>query len=137
MSSLTHLSLSLTAALLAACVMTPEQRIEKAPEAFAQLTTEQQTIVRAGQVAIGFDASATKLALGAPDRVLERTTAEGITEVWQYLDVYTLPTGPCYGAYFRYGLPPYCLYAEPIQQVKERMRVNFAAGKVVSIEREK
>lgn len=129
--------IALAALSLVACASTPESRIEKSPEAFAQLTTEQQAKVRAGQVAIGFDTTATRLALGAPDKILERTTASGDAEVWLYLDVYTYPGGPCFGAYFRYGLPSYCFYGPPVQETKERMRVSFEAGKVVSIEREK
>ncbi|MDP3859264.1 MAG: hypothetical protein Q8Q73_16035 [Stagnimonas sp.] len=124
--------------LLAACASTPESRIEKSPDAFAQLTPEQQTKVRAGQVGIGFDAAATRLALGEPDRVLQKTTASGESEVWIYQDVYSYPgAGPCYGAYFRYGLPSYCFFGPPmVQEVKERMRVSFEAGKVVGIEKE-
>lgn len=131
---------ALLALLLAACASTPASRIEKNPSAFAQLTPEQQEKVRAGQIAIGFDANATRLALGEPDRILQKTTAAGESEIWQYVDVYTYPTGPCYGAFFRYGLPSYCFagyYGAPVQETKERMRVSFEGGKVVSIEKEK
>lgn len=131
--------IALTGLWLAACASTPESRIEKSPEAFAQLTPEQQQKVRAGQIAIGFDTAATRLALGEPDKVLQRTTAGGESEVWIYQDVYSYPgTGPCYGAYFRYGLPSYCFFGPAVvQEVKERMRVSFDAGKVVGIEKEK
>ena len=133
------LPLLFTATLLAACASTPESRIEKSPDAFAQLTPEQQAKVRAGKVGIGFDAAATKLALGEPDKVLEKTTAAGDSEVWIYQDVYSYPAaGPCYGAYFRYSLPSYCFFGPPtVQEVKDRIRVSFEAGKVVSVEREK
>ncbi|TAM25622.1 MAG: hypothetical protein EPN60_11995 [Nevskiaceae bacterium] len=130
----------LLALLLAACASTPASRIEKDPASFTQLTPEQQEKVRAGQVAVGFDAAATRLALGEPDRVLQKTTAAGETEIWQYVDVYTYPSGPCYGAFFRYGLPSYCFagyYGAPAQETKERMRVSFEGGKVVSVEKEK
>lgn len=129
----------LFAALLAACASTPESRIEKSPQTFAQLSPEQQEKVRAGKVGIGFDAAATRLALGEPDKVLEKTTAAGETELWIYQDVYSYPVpGPCYGAYFRYSLPSYCFFGPPtVQEVRERMRVSFEAGKVVSVEREK
>lgn len=132
------LPFTLATALLTACASTPESRIEKSPDAFAQLTPEQQAKVRAGQVGIGFDAAATRLALGEPDRVLQKTTAGGESEVWIYQDVYSYPgAGPCYGAYFRYGLPSYCFFGPPmVQEVKERMRVSFEAGKVVGIEKE-
>lgn len=134
------ITIALLALLLAACASTPATRIEKNPAAFAQLTPEQQEKVRAGQIGIGFDTGATRLALGEPDRILQKTTAAGETEIWQYVDVYTYPTGPCYGAFFRYGLPSYCFagyYGAPVQETKERMRVSFEAGKVVSIEKEK
>lgn len=140
MPNLKPATTALLALLLAACASTPTSRIEKDPAGFARLTPEQQEKVRAGQVAIGFDASATRLALGEPDRILQKITAAGDSETWLYVDVYTYPSGPCYGAFFRYGLPSYCFagyYGPPAQETKERMRVGFEAGKVVSIEKEK
>ena len=95
MQNLKPATVALLALALVACASTPATRIEKNPDAFAQLTPEQQEKVRAGQIAIGFDASATRLALGEPDRILQKTTAAGETEIWQYVDVYTYPTGPC------------------------------------------
>lgn len=136
-------TVALMTTLLVACASTPDSRIEKSPATFAGLSPEEQQKVRAGQISIGFDTAATELALGKPDRVVEQTTEQGATEIWQYLDVYSYPfsDGPCYGAYFRYSLPRYCgfsgVYGRTYEQVSERMRVGFRDGKVVSISREK
>ena len=60
-------SLSLAAASgavwLAGC-STPETRIKDHPEVFAQLTQQEQTLIKSGQVGVGFGPEAVKLALG-------------------------------------------------------------------------
>jgi len=100
---------ALGAALLAGCD-TPETRIRSNPEAFARLNPDQQSLVKAGRVGIGFDMEAVKLALGNPDRITVRTTAQGQTQVWHYVEFvyydsgYLYP-GPMYwgGAWGGYG----------------------------------
>ena len=100
---------ALGAALLAGCD-TPETRIRSNPEAFARLNPDQQSLVKAGRVGIGFDMDAVKLALGNPDRITVRTTAQGQTQVWHYVEFvyydsgYLYP-GPMYwgGAWGGYG----------------------------------
>ena len=124
--------------LLAGCAATQAQRIERNPEAFAGLSAEQQQKVRDGQVAVGFDEAAVRLAVGEPDRIVERETAEGLTQVWVYLgiapgfhnSVYCAPGLPYYGH------PGYC---RPLSttQYEERARISFKDGRVVSVERQK
>ena len=82
MQSLIRLSLIVLAAALVACAATPTQRIERDPGAFAALPAEQQAQVRQGSIAVGFDAAAVRLALGPPDRVVERESGDGASEVW-------------------------------------------------------
>ncbi|HXQ80686.1 MAG TPA: hypothetical protein VN775_05205, partial [Opitutaceae bacterium] len=83
---------------LAGC-STPETRINDHPEVFAQLTPQEQALVKAGQVGLGFSAEAVKLALGQPDRVTIRTDERGQLEVWHYVEtVY-------YDGAFLYGGP--------------------------------
>ncbi len=84
---------------LAGCATTPEGRIKDNPEVFAQLTPQEQAMVKAGQVGLGFSADAVKLALGAPDRVTLRTDEKGQLQVWHYVEqVY-------YDGAFVYGGP--------------------------------
>jgi hypothetical protein len=83
---------------LAGC-STPEARIKDHPEIFAQLTPKEQTLVKAGQVGLGFSPEAVKLALGEPDRITVRTDAKGQLQVWHYVEtVY-------YDGAFVYGGP--------------------------------
>src|SRR5208282_2303126 len=74
------------AAWLAGCNATPEARIKDNPEVFAQLTPQEQAMVKAGQVGLGFTADAVKLALGVPDRVVLRTDDKGELQIWHYVE---------------------------------------------------
>jgi hypothetical protein len=76
---------AICAVWLAGC-STPETRIRDNPETYAQLTPQQQELVRAGRVGIGFDMASVKLALGAPDRITLRTDGQGETQVWHYVE---------------------------------------------------
>lgn len=135
-----HLSaaFALAALLLGGCATTPQSRIEKNPSAFAALTPEQQERVKTGGVGVGFDEAAVRFALGEPDRVIERETAEGMTQSWVYYSLvsgfdnsgYCAPRFPYYGAAF------YCEPSRP-NQYEERTRVVFKDGKVVSVDRAK
>ena len=132
------ISALLSAMLLAGCAATQTQRIARSPEVFAALSPEQQQKVKDGQVAVGFDEAAVRLAVGEPDRIVERETAEGLTQVWVYFGIvpgfynsaYCAPGVPYYG---------YASYCRPISapQYEERSRISFKDGKVVSVEREK
>src|SRR5687768_13634383 len=94
MKTLKTLLLAASAAMLAfsfGC-STPETRIRKNPELFAQLAPEQQDLIRRGQVAVGFNAEMVRLALGEPDRYTTRTDQDGMSEVWHYV-TYDAPEG--------------------------------------------
>ena len=124
--------------LLAGCATTPQSRIEKNPTAFAALSPEQQQKVQGGGVSVGFDAAAVELALGKPDRIVERETAEGATQAWVYYTVVADNYSPgfCGSAFPYYG---YAYHCRPVvvspTQYEERTRVIFKDGKVVSVER--
>lgn len=117
------------------CALTPQSRIDKNPAAFSALTPEQQERVKAGKIGVGFDESSVRLALGEPDRIIERETAEGLTQVWLY---YTLVPGYVSNPYCTPGFPYYNhpFYCRPVTaaQYEEHMRVLFQTGKVVAIE---
>jgi len=129
------LPLALMAALLAACATTPKSRIERDPASFAALTPEQQQQVQKGDVGIGFDEAAVRLAIGEPDRIVERESSEGRTQVWVYYAILPGFSSPYCGAAFPYY--GYSYYCRPVTttQYEERTRLSFKDGKVVSVER--
>ena len=144
---LTGLALALCALALAGC-STPGTRIRDNPAAFARLSPDQQALVRAGQIALGFDMAAVRLALGAPYRITIHTDAAGQTQTWHYVEpdtnerpviVYdgghpgrvwrgSIWWGPPWGEPFFGPYPP---------GVRDVLRVLFdRAGKVVSIQQD-
>ncbi|HTX64665.1 MAG TPA: hypothetical protein VMD31_02765 [Opitutaceae bacterium] len=132
---------AMAATLALAGCSTPESRIRNNPAVFSRLTPEEQAHIRMGQIAVGFDPQMVELALGEPDHVTTRTTAEGASEVWHYT-TYDLPDGaPLYrGWYHRYyfwGDPLYPYYLDyPYRREHDHIRVTFTNGKVSSIEEE-
>jgi len=131
--------LILAAALLwlAGCATTPESRIGRNPEAFAKLTPAQQALVKAGEVAVGFDEEMVRLAVGEPNRKWIRTDASGSGEVWSYT-TWGDAGGPPYPGWYRgfYGPMPgyYPDYRE--RHEREYLRVVFKGGKVTAVESE-
>jgi len=138
-------SAALVAALLGGCA-TPESRIKDSPAVFARLNPDQQALVKAGQIAVGFDMDSVKLALGDPDRVLIVTDAGGQHEVWRYVTYEDYQGTVIFGGYWhRYrgwggpyfwgGVPYYDGYPA---RVHERLRVIFdTAGRVATIQQDK
>ncbi len=139
------MSAALAAALLGGCT-TPESRIKDSPAVFARLNPDQQALVKAGQIAPGFDMDAVKLALGDPDRILVETNASGSHEIWRYVtyedyrgtiifDGYYHRYWGWGGPYFWGGGPYYNGYPA---RVHERIRVVFdATGHVALIQQDK
>ena len=133
---------------LAAC-STPEARIQNHPEIYAQITPQEQALVKAGQVGLGFGPDAVKLALGDPDRMTVRMDARGELRIWHYTEtVYYdgafLYGGPYWGGWGRrrggwgawgawgswgpYPVGPVSTY--------DRFRVEFRNGKVIAFNQE-
>jgi hypothetical protein len=135
------------AVVFSGCATTPDSRISAHPDVFAQLTPQQQALVRAGQVSIGMDMGAVKLALGDPDSVTFRTNANGQTQVWHYVsygyyDGMYLYGGPYWGPYGRrrggwggWGGGWYPYAGGPVT-IYDHFRIEFKDGKVVSISQE-
>jgi len=133
---------ALAALWLTGC-STPTTRIEANPEAFARLTPQQQALVRAGQIGLGFDAEAVRLALGEPDRMFVRTDTSGEVEIWHYV-TYEAGGTLLYTGYYHTGRrwwgwgPMYPYYLDyPSRQVRDRFRVEFKDGRVTSITEER
>lgn len=124
--------------LMAGCA-TPEARIQKNPEAYNRLTPVQQQLVRQGRVGVGFDEETVRLALGDPDRVRERTDANGKSVVWSYL-TYEGDDGMILyrGFYHRYWRDPYYPYylTYPTRRAHAHTRVVFQNGRVVSVDQD-
>lgn len=135
------LSAAAAVALFSAGCSTPATRINKNPELFAQLSPEQQDLIRRGQVAVGFNAEMVRLALGEPDRYTTRTTQDGMSEVWHYVTYDSPAGGPLYrGWYHRYymwgdPLYPYYLSVDGRRE-RDRFSVIFRNGVVTAMESE-
>jgi hypothetical protein len=117
---------------------TPTTRIKANPEAFARLSPSQQALVKAGQIGLGFDFDAVKLALGDPDRVTTRTDSDGETIVWHYVSYEAegriLFTGYYHNRRGWWGGASYPYYLDyPNRHVRDRFRVQFQDGKVAAI----
>lgn len=141
MKTIARFSLLIAIALFSSC-STPESRIRRNPELFAQLTPQDQELIRRGRVAVGFTGEMVRLALGEPDRFTTRTTATGTNEVWHYI-TYEMPSGsPLYrGWYHRYYMwrdPLYPWYLdEHERRERERFSVAFEQGRVVALDFER
>ena len=71
---------------------TVDSRIAKNRSAFNSWPPAVQDKVVLGQIDIGFTADQVRVALGEPDRVFTRTTADGTSQVWSYRE-----RGPRFG----------------------------------------
>ncbi|MET0263144.1 MAG: hypothetical protein ABW223_09620 [Rariglobus sp.] len=117
----------------------PDARIKRSPEIFAQLSPEQQAQVKEGQVAIGFGRDAVMLAVGAPDRKWSRTDASGRSEIWSYTTWENDLGQPLYrGWYHRYSdVSPFYYTNYPARKEREFFKVVFGTdGKVTAIEQD-
>ena len=72
--------------LVATGCSTLHSRIEKNRQAFDAWPPGVQDAIVRGQIAVGFTPDQVRVALGEPDRVWTRTTADGTSEVWSYRD---------------------------------------------------
>ena len=86
------LALLATAIVLAAGCSTVDSRIAKNRTAFNSWPPAVQDKVVQGKIDVGFTPDQVQVALGTPDRVWTRTTADGTSQVWSYRD-----RGPHFG----------------------------------------
>lgn len=84
--------LSLAGALLLVGCSTVDSRIAKNRAAFNTWPPAVQDKVVQGQIDVGFTPEQVRVAIGEPDRVFTRTTADGTSQVWSYRD-----RGPRFG----------------------------------------
>jgi hypothetical protein len=133
-------TLALAAGLVLAGCVSPETRIRQNPAAFDRATPAQQELIKQGKVAIGFDESLVQLALGVPDRITERTSAEGKSVTWHYVDYENYDGMVLYRGWYHRGFwgGPYAYYDDfPNRRARDHFKLVFRDGKVVMIEEEK
>jgi hypothetical protein len=133
----------LVAVALAGCA-TPEARIQRNPDLFATLATSDQQTIKDGKAALGFTPEMVKLALGDPDRVLTRTDASGVSEVWRYTTYESDAGVYLYRGYYHryryygYGDPFFPYYMSfPSRRDRDYLKITFTGGRVSSIEEER
>jgi hypothetical protein len=80
------------AAVFVSGCSTVDSRIAQHREAFNTWPPAVQDKVVVGKIDIGFTPEQVRVALGEPDRVFSRTTADGTSQVWSYRD-----RGPRFG----------------------------------------
>ena len=132
-------AISLT--VLAGCA-TPEARIQKNPELFASLAVSDQQAIKEGRAALGFTPEMVKLALGDPDRVLTKTDASGVSEVWRYTTYESEGGLYLYRGYYHrhywHGDPFYPYYLNYAgRRSRDYLKVTFTGGRVSAIEEER
>jgi hypothetical protein len=125
-------SLLVVVAALLACA-SPERRIKANQALFDTYPPQVQQDIRDGKVEVGFDAAQVEMALGRPDRVYSRQTADSLKEVWAYGE----GGGPAVGFGFGmgggrmgYGVG----VASGGDAPQDRIRLVFENGRVASIE---
>jgi outer membrane protein assembly factor BamE (lipoprotein component of BamABCDE complex) len=117
---------------------TTASRIRHNPDLFASYAPDQQELIKKGQVAVGFDKGAVRLALGDPDRVRTRTTNDGTSEIWSYVTYETIDGYPLYRGWYHRRWAWYPWYTDyPARVAHEHFRVIFDRnGRVSTIEQE-
>lgn len=135
---------------LAACLLLPacaskspaDRRIQKNPEYYGGLTTEERNLVRQGRVKEGMSEDAVFLAWGRPDRVRSGSRQGTQTKTWLYTRHDPVPytsvgLGGVIGSRGRVAIHPsigYGIGSRDFAPVVER-KVEFREGKVVAWER--
>ncbi len=132
---------AISLAVLAGCA-TPEARIQKNPELFASLAVSDQQAIKEGRAALGFTPEMVKLALGDPDRVLTKTDASGVSEVWRYTTYESEGGLYLYRGYYHrhywHGDPFYPYYLNYAgRRSRDYLKVTFTGGRVSAIEEER
>jgi outer membrane protein assembly factor BamE (lipoprotein component of BamABCDE complex) len=132
--------LALASLALAGCD-TPDARIKDSPQAFARLTPTEQELVKKGQIAVGFDMDAVRLALGDPTRITQTTDRNGQREVWHYVTYEDADGIIIYTGYYHrwagWGGPRFWgnmgYYDGRPVHVHDRIRVEFDVQNRVSV----
>lgn len=136
------------ALLLVAGCSTVESRIEEKSAVFNALPIETQARIKQGLIDVGFTQDMVYIAMGKPDRVIDRAVEAGAQTVWIYNSYYQEYQGSHFAGYHRRvyydpRIKAYRVYYEPArvdvyrERTEEVARVVFTGGKVSSIEQVK
>lgn len=87
MKTLCTYTLVLLALLLAGCASSSNSRISQNQAQFSSYTPGEQAMIKAGQVAVGFDQDMVRMALGDPSRETTIDTAGGKQIAWEYRQI--------------------------------------------------
>lgn len=132
--------LGVLAALVAAGCSTVDSRIAKHRADYETWPMAVREKVAAGQIDVGFTTDQVAVALGQPDRVFSRTTADGTSQVWTYRDRaprFSFGVGVGMGSFGRHGgsFGGIGINTGDGYRDDERMGIVFdRAGRVSSIE---
>lgn len=122
-------------ALSAGCASSPKSRIEKNREVFESYPSDVQAALRKGEVKVGFTPEQARIALGAPDQVLTRTSEAGESEIWVYREKSSsLGFGLGVGAGSGSVGGGVGVGTGGRGYADERLRVVFTAGRVTAVE---
>ena len=119
-------------ALLTGC-STVERRAAKHATMLGSLPADVRQSIRGGKIDIGYTTDMVYVALGSPDRVYSRRTAEGTTVVWVYTKREPSFDG-AWGTGFWGWYGPAGFHGEGSREY-EAVRVEFRSGKVHAVER--
>lgn len=99
-------AIGVVVAALAVGCSSVDSRIARNREAFSSWPAPVQDKVVQGKIDIGFTADQVRVALGEPDRVFTRVTADGTSEIWGFRDrgpKFSFGVGVGLGSYGRHG----------------------------------
>lgn len=124
---------------------TVRTRIEEKSAIFNSLDPQTQARIRQGIVDVGYTTDMVYIAMGKPDEIKDRTTAEGRETTWIYNSYWQEYQGSRLVGYRRFvyfdpHTRAYRVYFEPVRaelyqdRVEERTRIHFKDGHVTSIE---
>lgn len=115
-----------------ACATTPQQRIAQNESYFAALSAEDQERILNGEIAIGFSFEMVHLALGTPDRIQRRVTAEEKETHWIYLGSFLVVDSYHVRDFARFSRAYHNQRIDRTRQhFYERMRLVFRDGVLV------
>lgn len=144
MKKLLLFSICLCALALSAC-NTVKSRIEEKSALFNSLDPQTQAKIKQGLVDVGYTTDMVYIAMGKPDEMKDRTTADGHETTWVYNSYWQEYQGSRLMGYRRFvyfdpRVRAYRVYFEPVRadiyqdRVEEKTRINFKDGHVTSIE---
>jgi hypothetical protein len=142
-----RLFISLALVAFAGC-STIEKRIEEKSSVFASLDPQTQGRLQQGIVAVGDTTDMVYIALGRPDEIREKTTADSDLSAWIYNNYWQEYEGSRLvgfqrRVFYNPATRTYRSYYEPVHvdvyrdRTEERTRVTFKDGKVTVIEQAK